>query len=457
MVNLKKHTIPFMDFLRRVVGLDRLVGYASLIRIWSFLAGPITLLLIASRFSPELQGYYYTFNSLIGLTVFIELGLAWVIQQFASHEWVKLKLDGNGYITGDPDSLSRLSHLGQLAFRWYSLAGLVAAVALSIFGYIFFSTKPSEGIVWILPWILESILSGLSLALLPAWTLLDGCYQMSRTLPARLVFGILLSFVQWSAIYLGANLWTAPLMGIANITLGIGFLGWRYRNFFKSIFSPVGSAKLKWQQELWPMQWRVALSWLSNYFIFSFFTPLIFRLQGAVAAGQFGMTWSIATALFQISQSWLTTRAPLLSMNVARREFEALDKLFRKSILQSTSVYMIGSTAFLLGLVFINYIRHPFALRLLKPGTAFLFLSANVIYLFVNALGMYLRAHKKEPFFIPLLITGLMVGGASMIIGIWRGIIGIAWAYLIVLCVLLIPEIIVFIRCRQQWHSVGVK
>jgi hypothetical protein len=44
-----------------------------------------------------------------------------------------------------------------------------------------------------------------------------------------------------------------------------------------------------------------------------------------------------------------------------------------------------------------------------------------------------------------------------MIIGIWRGIIGIAWAYLIVLCVLLIPEIIVFIRCRQQWHSVGVK
>ncbi len=57
------------------LGIDRAVFYGILTRAWQFLAAPVTLLLIASRFSPEQQGFYYTMGSLLALQVFFELGL----------------------------------------------------------------------------------------------------------------------------------------------------------------------------------------------------------------------------------------------------------------------------------------------------------------------------------------------------------------------------------------------
>ena len=75
----------------------------------------MTLLVIASYFSPELQGYYYTFNSVLTLQVFVTLGLSAVIVQFAAHEWSKLDLGKRGEIVGDSVALSRLMSLGQIS------------------------------------------------------------------------------------------------------------------------------------------------------------------------------------------------------------------------------------------------------------------------------------------------------------------------------------------------------
>ena len=54
--------------------------------------------MISWYLTAELQGYYYTFTSLIALQVFLELGFSIVVTQFASHEWANLNLDKNGYI-----------------------------------------------------------------------------------------------------------------------------------------------------------------------------------------------------------------------------------------------------------------------------------------------------------------------------------------------------------------------
>jgi len=59
-------------------------------RFWSVGAGLMTLLVIIKFLSPELQGYYYTFSSLIRLRVLVELGLNFAIVQFANHEMASL-------------------------------------------------------------------------------------------------------------------------------------------------------------------------------------------------------------------------------------------------------------------------------------------------------------------------------------------------------------------------------
>src|SRR5262249_21228713 len=107
------------------VGIDRPVAHALLGHGWTMVAGPITLLMIATYLSAEEQGYFYTFNSLVALSVFFELGLSYVLMQAAAHESAHLAWTAGGALAGAPAHLSRLAAILRKGVRWY----LVAAAA----------------------------------------------------------------------------------------------------------------------------------------------------------------------------------------------------------------------------------------------------------------------------------------------------------------------------------------
>jgi hypothetical protein len=441
------------DTLLQRLGMDRAVTFSSLARFWTLLAGPISMVLIASRFSPELQGYYYTFNSLLALTVFVELGFGTVIQQFASHEWAHLTLDERGAVLGDSSAISRLAHLAKLSFAWYAIAGALAVLCLVPAGYVMFSGQGGAEIQWSAPWILQAIISGLALAVLPAWTILDGCGQMPRTYAARLVMTIVGSVVFWLAILVGVKLWAVPLVGGLGIAMSIGYLWWRYRDFFRSVFASIITTRMNWRHELWPMQWRIALSWLSGYFIFSFFTPVVFRLEGPVSAGQMGMTWAIMTALLQMTVNWVSTKAPAFAALITHRNFAALDSLFWRSMRQMLAISLFGGLVIWLGIAGLNAIHSPYADRFLTPFTVAIFLMATLVSIVVGGLAVYLRAHKQEPYLIPSILTGIGVAVSCLVVGPRFGTPGIALAYLATVVVFLVPELVIFQRCRLAWHG----
>jgi len=97
-----------LNFLR-FIGVNRAVGYGLLSRVWGLLSGPVTMFIIATKFSKEQQGFLYTISSLLALQVFFELGLTNVIATFASHEFAKLKWEEKGKISGDTVALERFS------------------------------------------------------------------------------------------------------------------------------------------------------------------------------------------------------------------------------------------------------------------------------------------------------------------------------------------------------------
>ena len=68
--------IALLNDLRRKMGVNRPVFYTLVGRGWSLLSGPITILLLTTFFSPKVQGYYYTFGSVLALQVFLELGFS---------------------------------------------------------------------------------------------------------------------------------------------------------------------------------------------------------------------------------------------------------------------------------------------------------------------------------------------------------------------------------------------
>ncbi len=440
--------------LFRRAEVDRAVAYGVMTRVWSLATGPVLLFLIASHFTRELQGYYYTFRNLLALQVFVELGLGQVILQFASHEWSKLWLDEQGQIVGDRQALSRLVSLGRFAFQWYAVGGAVIAVGMSLGGFVFFLRSPQIGIRWAAPWFTLCLLSGIELCGLSLWSLLQGCGQVTQVFGFRLVQGLLRSFFVCLAILLGAGLWTAPVESFIGLASAALFLVGRYQKFFQAFWTPVAGPSVSWRAEMLPFQWRIALSWLSGYFIFSLFTPTLFKLRGPVAAGQMGMTWALVGALSTVSATWIYAKAPRFGVLVAKKDYAALDRLVWRTGTAAFAVACAGGAMLEAAIYFLNARHLPLATRLLPPLPAGLFLLAAVFMQISTPQSVYLRAHKREPFLALSVVSGLLTGLSTVWLGRFYGATGMGAGYLAVVVLVVLPfGTIIWRRCRAAWHA----
>ena len=60
----------------RKLGIDRAVWWTLLTQGFRFITGPITMLLMVHFLTPEIQGYAYTFGSIMALSIFLEMGFS---------------------------------------------------------------------------------------------------------------------------------------------------------------------------------------------------------------------------------------------------------------------------------------------------------------------------------------------------------------------------------------------
>jgi len=127
------------------------------------------------------------------------------------------------------------------------------------------------------------------------------------------------------------------------------------------------------------MQWRIALSWISGYFAYSLFTPVLFHYQGAVVAGQMGMTWAFVGALVTVHRAGLAPRAPTFGMLIAQRKYGELDRIFWQTLIGVIVVTTLGALALWLAVFTLNVLQNPFAARLLPPTPTGFMLLASIL------------------------------------------------------------------------------
>jgi len=434
-------------------GIDRAVLLGILSRFWSIVAGLITLLLVAYKFSPQLQGYYYTFFSIIAFQFILELGFGNNIIQFASHEWSKLSLDNKGKIIGDKESLSRLQSLAQAFFRWYYLASIILTSGLAVCGYLFFSKNNDANINWMLPWFSLCICNGILFCLLPIWSLLEGCNQILKLYIYRLVKAVLLSVSLWIAISLGAKLWAITISSIVIMVSASVFLMWKCRLFLKTLLftAPSGSI-INWRQEVLPLQWRTVIVYLVGPFSVNLFVPVLFKYHGSVIAGQMGMTMNLLSVVFAMPSSWINPKIPKFGILMASKKYRELGKLFWYTTKIYWVIAIVGAVIIWLAILVLNEIKNPLAKRFLPMLPITILMLAQLIVVIAVPFAIYLRAHKKEPLLFISVIGGILLSASTLILGKYYSAIGIAAGYFSIYSFLIPITFIIWYRCKMQWH-----
>ncbi len=420
------------------LGIDRAVFYAVLARGWRAIGGLISVLLVAKFLTPETQGYYYTFQSLIALQVFVELGLVVVVVNFTSHEWTKLQLNEEGGIVGDPDALSRLVSFGRKLASWYAVAAILFVLLVAPGGALFLAQKGNTE-HWLAPWLLTVLFQAMLLWISPFQALFEGCNQVVAAQRFQLWQGILVNLVLWICLATGAGLWSVAALIGTQAAATLYYLGIVQRPFFLPFWHPPSSLQIDWKIEVWPMQWRLAVQGGVNYFVYSLYTPVIFHYHGAVEAGRFGMTWQAFSMLQVLGLAWVQTRVPQFGMLIARQDFAGLDTLWRYTTLLAIGMFMLGMGAFLLSQIMLNHFDLEFGRRLLDPGTTLLLLPTGLLAVWVQCTALYWRAHKAEPLGFSAAIPGLINGVLVWWLGMHYGAMGAVVAYLAMLTVISMP------------------
>ena len=418
--------------LRRLLGLDRAIILTVFARGWSGLAGLVTIVLIAHNLTGAEQGYYYTFGSLVALQMVFELGFSFVILQMASHECAHLAISKNDEITGDSVAHARLASVLQKSVRWYSITALLMPCILIPVGLHFFANNSHSGqeVAWRLPWWLVVLAASFAFQIDPVFSFLEGCGYVPQVARTRLWQALLGSVLAWVAMLTHHGLF-APAMTIAGQVLaGSVWLYTRRRLLFPLFIYRAGQDRIHWWQEVWPFQWRIAISWICGYFIFQLFNPILFAYWGPIAAGQMGMSLNISNALLAISIAWVNTKAAPFGAMIARKEYIKLDHIFFRTLTQSLVVCVLGALVVWNSVLYLNLEQSRFAHRVLGPLPFGMLLLAIIVNHIVTSEAIYLRAHKQEKFLLNSVLGALFMLFSSYVFGRKFGAIGMVSGYL---------------------------
>jgi hypothetical protein len=393
------------------------------------------------------------------MQVFFELGLSMVLMQFISHEFAFLNFsaDGNS-VVGDEKHKSRMASVLKLSFKWYSVSAVLLFLLITPVGFIFFSQKDEVyGLVnWKLPWVVTMVATAINLFCSPFLSIIEG---MGRILEVA-KFRFFQMFIGYGSLIISLNLswglYSLAILLLINAATSACWLIGKESNW--KVFIDIWNSfklenQISWRNDIFPFQWKIALSWLSGYFIFHLLNPILFAYKGAVVAGQMGMTLTVFGGLSAISMAWINTKIPMFSMLIAKREYSHLDQIFFKTLKQSlliaTAISVVGWTA----LNILHVYLPRYGSRFLEPGPMIFVAINSILNQLIFALAVYLRSHKKEPFLIPSIVGAITTVIIAFVCAKWFNVFELTLSFLVVGLVLFLPwNIRIFLSKRLEWH-----
>ena len=397
----------------------------------------LTMVCIVTVLSAAEQGYFLTFLSILAAQQLLELGLSMVIMQVASHESVGLEWQGVRAAFPRASTEAHLAKLLAWSQRWYGGIAVVFLLAVVPAGWLVLSGDHQSlvGDSWKGPWLVAGVMLAVNIVFAPILALLEGCGRISEVFVFRSWQEVASSLGMWIGLLEGLGLYSLGIYLAVRATACLIYLA-RYRSFLAQLWTHRGgtSAAFAWSRDIWPLQWRISLSFGAGYLIFHLTTPIVFALLGPVAAGQWALTYLIVFSIGQFWLTWVSAHAPELGNLAAQRRYREMEALFFHDARRSIAACAAGLTIGYLALWLVFEYRLPYAGRLIEPRAAAVLVVWALVNHVVNVMAVYLRAHREEPYLLPSLAGGILVPLSVYYFGGLFGAMGIASAYLALGC-----------------------
>jgi O-antigen/teichoic acid export membrane protein len=251
----------------------------------------------------------------------------------------------------------------------------------------------------------------------------------------------------------GAGIYVSAIGAAFSLLLSAAYLGLRWRRFFAQFLTPPRHGRVSWKHEIWPFQWRIAVSWMSGYFIFDLINPVAFYFCGPVDAGRLGMSLQLVRMITNVSLTWSYTKAPRYGILIASRAWQELDALWRRSTLQTFAFCLLGIMAFWVAVPVAGHFFPKIPARLAPMGVNLWLGGAMLVQVLTNCMAQELRGHKREPYmWLSVLNAGLSVAFILPLTHFY-GILGEAIGYALAIWAVFLPAYKVYAVKRMEYRK----
>ncbi|MES3154828.1 hypothetical protein [Sphingomonas faeni] len=435
-------------FLRKI-RIDAAVAMTVMQRVWGVAAGLVMVLLTSTLFSKEMQGYYYTFSSLIALQAFFELGLNFVLAQFVSHDIVLL--DEHNDAQARQAAIDRIGLLYESVRRWFAVTSVLFAVAVGIGGFVFLrrggaGLPPSE---WAGAWVLIVVAAAINLYYSPQIAIAEGTGKVARVAKLRTIQSVGGYLACWAIIAIHPTLYAVACIGLAMALTS----GWWLRRHsgvpeIARRVAPQGVG-YGWRKDILPLQWRIGLSWMSGYLLYQVFTPFTFAHRGPAEAAMIGLSIAMFSNISLIGMSWLSATTPVLAGLVARGERDTLRRRFRTLFLQSLAFQIVACAGLCVVVALGRYLEIHIMERFLPTADLAILAVISSCNVAIFAMATFMRVHKEEPMLWNSLVCGLLVTGITYFAS-FHGATYVLIGYLAVIVLLSVPWTLLLFR--RYWQ-----
>lgn len=443
------------------IGIDKAIAYSSGARIIQAFTGIASIFFISKYLTDVEQGFYYTFGSILAIQVFFELGFTGIITQYVAHEASHLVLNENFCFEGEQIYKSRLASLLRFSIKWYAVIAVLFMIALLIVGYVFFNTnnKNNESVSWEMPWFILVISTAVKLFQAPFTSILMGLNKVKEMNKLGFYQQIILPTSVWICLMLGLKLYVVGISSLLSVIIwNIYIARTNLQRILFNLWKEQITERVSYMKEIFPFQWKIALSWISGYFIFQLFNPVLFATEGAVVAGQMGMTLSVLNGIQALSFSWLNTKIPLYSRLIALKDYMQLDKVFKLTLKQMSTICLCLLLIFFINIWGLRYFEislngNLLGNRFLPYIPLILMMATLYINQFVTSWATYLRCHKQEPFMINSICGAIANALSTILLGKYFGLYGITIGYFLITLGFMPWGYYLYKSNKDKWHG----